>query len=133
MSNLLKMSKQKLINISALAKEIHLIDKKGNPLTHVIRFWESKFTQLKPIKFSGNRRYYSKKIINRYKFVKYLLKEKGMTIDGAKKILKKNLNSLDDNHSTIIKNEYIKKILKQKANLLLKKIQSIKDGKKNSY
>ncbi len=89
MSNSLKSSEKKLISISALAKEIRLIDKKGNPLTHVIRFWESKFSYLKPIKFSSNRRFYSKKMINRYKFVKYLLKEKGMTIEGAKKILKK--------------------------------------------
>ena len=55
-----------------------------------------------------------------------------MTIDGAKNI-KKNLNSLDDNHSTIIKNEYIKKILKTKSKFIIEKIQSIKDGKKNSY
>ena len=61
MSNSLKISEKKLISISALAKEIRLIDKKGNPLTHVIRFWESKFSYLKPIKFSSNRRFYSKK------------------------------------------------------------------------
>ena len=56
-----------------------------------------------------------------------------MTIDGAKKILKKNLNSLDDNHSTIIKNEYIKKDFKTKSKFIIEKNTSIKDGKKNSY
>ncbi len=128
MINLTNLNKQKLINISQLAKEIGLIDKKGKPLNYIIRFWETKFVNLKPIILTGGRRYYSKKLINRYKFVRYLLKEKGITINGAKMILKKNLNSLDDKHTSIIKNDYIRKVLKERSNVLLSKIKKIKNG-----
>ena len=125
---LLKMSKQKLINISALAKEIHLIDKKGNPLTHVIRFWESKFTQLKPIKFSGNRRYYSKKDINLLKLIYELLKKQGYTIAGAKKLLNNSSIKLDDELSSGIKKKNFQgslKIRAHKIKLILNRIKGV--------
>ena len=52
----------KLIDISSLALELKLVNKKtGKTLTHTIRYWETQFKQVKPIKLAGNRRYYSKK------------------------------------------------------------------------
>ena len=60
---------------------------KGALPTHVIRFWESQFKQIKPKILNSNRRYYDEKTINLLKKVKFLLKDQGMTIKGVKKIL----------------------------------------------
>ena len=74
--------------IGEVAKIVGLIDKKKGTLsTHTIRFWEQEFTQIKPKILAGKRRYYNNKDIRIIKLVKYLLKEKGMTIKGAKAIL----------------------------------------------
>ena len=62
-------------------------NEKGDLPTHVIRFWESQFKQIKPKIFNSNRRYYDEKTINLLKKVKFLLKDQGMTIKGVKKIL----------------------------------------------
>jgi len=62
-------------------------NKKGNLPTHIIRFWETQFKQIKPKILNSNRRYYDENCINLLKKVKFLLKEQGMTINGVKKIL----------------------------------------------
>ncbi len=64
--------------------------------THVIRFWETKFDQIKPIIGKGDRRYYFKKDIDILKKIKHHLYEEGYTIVG----LQKKLSS----KNTIIKN-----------------------------
>ena len=74
--------------IGEVAKILNLqTNKKGNLPTHIIRFWETQFKQIKPKIFNSNRRYYDQKSINLLKKVKFLLKEQGMTINGVKKIL----------------------------------------------
>ena len=62
-------------------------NKKGDLPTHIIRFWEKQFKQIKPKILNSNRRYYDENSINLLKKVKFLLKEQGMTINGVKKIL----------------------------------------------
>ena len=62
-------------------------NKKGDLPTHIIRFWETQFKQIKPKILNSNRRYYDENCINLLKKVKFLLKEQGMTINGVKKIL----------------------------------------------
>ena len=62
-------------------------NKKGVISTHTIRFWETKFKQIKPKILNSNRRYYDENCINLLKKVKFLLKDQGMTIIGVKKIL----------------------------------------------
>ena len=62
-------------------------NKKGELPTHIIRFWETQFKQIKPKILNSNRRYYDENCINLLKKVKFLLKEQGMTINGVKKIL----------------------------------------------
>ena len=86
-------------SIGQITKELDLIDKKtGNLQTHTLRYWETQFKQIKPTIRAGNRRYYSQKDLEIIKFVKYLLKEKGLTINGVKKILNNpNNQSLDQN------------------------------------
>ena len=74
--------------IGEVAKILNLqANKKGNLPTHIIRFWETQFKQIKPKILNSNRRYYDETTINLLKKVKFLLKDQGMTIDGVKKIL----------------------------------------------
>ena len=54
---------------------------------HVLRFWESKFLQLKPMKRSGGRRYYRPEDIETLSEIKNLLYQEGYTIKGAQKAL----------------------------------------------
>ena len=61
----------------------------GTP-THVLRFWESKFSQIKPVKRAGGRRYYRPEDIDLLSGIKTLLHDQGMTIKGAQKLLKEN-------------------------------------------
>ena len=74
--------------IGEVAKLLNLKkNKKGDLPTHIIRFWETQFKQIKPKILNSNRRYYDENSINLLKKVKFLLKEQGMTINGVKKIL----------------------------------------------
>ena len=115
----------RLINISELAIQLSLFNKKTNkPATSIIRFWEKKFRWIKPIKLKGNRRYYSKEQVEKFKFIKYLLKDKGLTIEGAKKILENKSNKLDEYSDNSIKVDYFKK----KTINILKKIKKLKNG-----
>ncbi|SHE61550.1 MerR HTH family regulatory protein [Loktanella atrilutea] len=55
---------------------------------HVLRFWESKFTQVKPVKRAGGRRYYRPDDVALLGGIKALLHDQGMTIKGAQKMLR---------------------------------------------
>ena len=99
-------------SIGEVAKILGLTnEKKGSLNTHTIRFWEKKFKQIKPKIFNTNRRYYDQNSIKVLKKIKYLLKEQGMTIDGVKKMLKKNSSlKLDDlsNHPITVPDNNLK-------------------------
>ena len=109
--------------IGEVVKILNLKSKKSHSLpTHTIRFWEKEFKQIKPHIFSGKRRYYDNKSISILKKIKFLLKNKGMTIKGVK-IELQNINSeLDDfDNKTINKNN-----IKNKISKIAKIIKSIK-------
>ena len=72
------------------------VSKKLNIPPHVLRFWEKKFSFVKPKKSETGRRYYSNQDIINLEIIKDLLHEKGYTITGAIKYMKNN-NNLDDN------------------------------------
>ena len=57
---------------------------------HVLRFWETKFIQIKPIKRGGGRRYYRPEDIKLLKGIKSLLYNDGYTIRGVQKVIKEN-------------------------------------------
>ena len=124
----------KLLKISEVCKYLNLIDPKSKkPNTHVLRYWEKEFKQIKPKKIN-NRRYYSSKQVEIIKMVKFLLKNKGMTIIGVKNILNFNTNKLDDHNSYGLKSDYYKIKIKNKSKSLLEKIEKLKSyGKKNSF
>ena len=111
-------------SIGEVAKILNLVNKKNGRLnTHTIRFWEKEFKIVRPKFFSGNRRYYDNKSIYILKKIKDLLKEDGMTINGAKKYLAKsnsfkldvsNLNTIKASKNNIKnKVEKISNIIKQ--------------------
>ena len=56
--------------------------------THVLRFWESKFSQIKPVKGAGGRRYYRPADMDLLGGIKKLLHEDGLTIKGTQKLLR---------------------------------------------
>tara|TARA_B100000959_G_scaffold64482_1_gene68200 strand:+ start:8136 stop:8531 length:396 start_codon:yes stop_codon:yes gene_type:complete len=108
--------------IGVVAKELNLInDKTGKPQTHTLRYWESQFKQIKPSIKAGGRRYYSENSVKIIHFVKFLLKEKGLTIKGVKRILNNpKLDTIDPNINLGI----YKTNLKTKENIQ-KKIKKI--------
>ena len=57
---------------------------------HVLRFWETRFGQIKPIKRSGGRRYYRPEDIKLLTRIRDLLYREGYTIKGAQQVLKSN-------------------------------------------
>ena len=117
----------KLINISQLANLLNLVNSKTKkPSNYVLRYWEKEFKQIKPI-ILKNRRYYSKKQIDIIRLIKFLLKDKGMTINGVKNILKSDINSLDDYNSYSLKAEYLKENIKVKSKTILEKIKKLKN------
>ena len=125
---------EKLINISELSKLLDLINPKNKkPSNYILRYWEKEFKEIKPTVLK-NRRYYSKKQIEIIKLIKFLLKDKGMTINGVKSILKSNINNLDDYDSYGLKADYQKENIKIKSKAILDRIKKIKKyGKKITH
>ena len=121
-------NKEKLYTISEVAEKLNLVSKKNGKLaTHTLRFWEKQFKQIKPLILNGNRRYYSNKLLKTLSLIRDLLKEQGMTINGVKKILKKDINSLDEYEASSIKAEYLNNNIKLKSKEILKKLKNLKN------
>ena len=119
--------------IGEITKDLGLIDKKtGHLQTHTLRYWETQFKQIKPLIRAGKRRYYSKQNFQIIKLIKFLLKEKGLTINGVKKILSNpDIRSLDDNMNFGIYKSDLKntKIIKDKIKKISKIISELKKFK----
>ena len=112
-------------SISEVAKILNLVNKKNGKLsTHTIRFWEKQFKQIKPYIFSGKRRYYDNKSILILKKIKFLLKNKGMTIKGVKIELQNTNSELDEFDNKTINKKKIKNKLSKIATI----IKSIKSN-----
>ena len=113
--------------IGEVAKILDLKSNKNGALpTHIIRFWETQFKQIKPKILNSNRRYYDENCINILKKVKFLLKEQGMTINGAKKILNGEQSlELDEMANNSIRADNLRNKL-VKISKIVKSIKSIK-------
>ncbi len=102
-------------------------EKTGRLNTYILRFWEKEFKQLKPFLLNNGRRYYDKRTIDLLVEIKFLLKDKGMTIKGVKKLLNGKSFILDDrsNDHISMSSEYLKRRLNNISNILkdLKKIK----------
>ena len=113
--------------IGEVAKILQLKSKKKGVLpTHTIRFWETQFKQIKPKILNANRRYYDERTINLLKKVKFLLKDKGMTINGVKKVLKGEESlELDEMANNSIKADNLRNKL-NKISTIIKNIKKLK-------
>ena len=114
------------MSIGEVAKLLNLVNSKTGKLnTHTIRFWEKQFNQIKPKIFAGKRRYYDEKNVNILKKIKFLLKDKGFTINGVKKhLLTQNSFELDEIMNSSIKTKNIN--LKSKIKKISKLVKDIK-------
>lgn len=89
-------SAEALKTIGEVAKELNLIElETGKAKTYILRFWEKEFPQLKPKLRAKGRRYYTPENVQLLKKIQYLLKDKGLTIKGAKKIIENNINDIE--------------------------------------
>ncbi|MGN6143754.1 MAG: MerR family transcriptional regulator [Mesorhizobium sp.] len=59
---------------------------------HVLRFWETRFSQIKPMKRGGGRRYYRPQDVDLIKGIRHMLYDQGYTIKGVQKLLRENGN-----------------------------------------
>ena len=93
--------------------------------THVLRFWESKFPKINPLKRSGNRRYYRPDDVKLIIKIKTLLYENGYTVRGVQKLLEQkqqnHLSKLSSLESQTNIKEELNKILED-IDKLIKKI-----------
>ena len=109
-------------------KTISEVSKQIDVPSHVLRFWETKFGQVKPIKRSGGRRYYRSEDIDVLVQIRTLLYKEGYTIKGAKKALKSYLK-------TEINLSNIKDLTKQADENSLENLESlsVSEKKMDSY
>jgi DNA-binding transcriptional MerR regulator len=120
-----------LKTIGEVALYLNLINKiSGKLQTHTIRYWETQFKQIKPMIRAGKRRYYSSHDVKLLSHIKFLLKEKGLTIKGVKKLLNDNdkvRNSIDASASLGVYKPSFKetKVIKDKIKNLVKIVKEI--------
>ena len=103
-------SPQAFRTISEVSSEINIP-------AHVLRFWETKFPNINPLKRSGNRRYYRPEDVKNIIKIKNLLYDNGYTVKGVQKLLKENDNR--NNEKNNIK-EKLSSILKDIDNIIKK-------------
>ena len=115
-------------SIGEVAKDLNLVNPKTGKLnTHTIRFWEKEFKQIKPKIFAGKRRYYDQETIKTIKKIRYLLKEKGLTINGVKKFLinERSFNLDETSNRTINTSKNNLKTKLEKISNLVKEIKKL--------
>ncbi|KAA0911636.1 MerR family transcriptional regulator [Pusillimonas sp. ANT_WB101] len=87
---------------------------------HVLRYWEQEFTQLKPVKRRGNRRYYQHHEVLLIRRIRHLLYEEGFTISGAR-------NRLGDLHDVPHDQDAAVRLSGAELQALRKDLNNIKD------
>ena len=103
-------SPQAFRTISEVSSEVNIP-------AHVLRFWETKFPNINPLKRSGNRRYYRPEDVKLIIKIKTLLYDNGYTVKGVQKLLKENNNK--NNEKNNIK-EKLSSILNDIDNIIKK-------------
>ena len=103
-------SPQAFRTISEVSNEVNIP-------AHVLRFWETKFPNINPLKRSGNRRYYRPEDVKLIIRIKTLLYDNGYTVKGVQKLLKENDNKNNDKNNII---EKLSSILKDIDNIIKK-------------
>ena len=118
---MMKKSSKAYKTIGEVAEMLELNSIRNKKNTHTIRYWEGEFKQVKPI-IINKRRYYDDKNIDLLKKIKFLLKDKGMTIHGAKKQLNEDFFDIDQ----LIENDQqmkVTKIFETKGEVFFREIE----------
>ena len=105
-------SPQAFRTISEVSNEVNIP-------AHVLRFWETKFPNINPLKRSGNRRYYRPEDVKMIIKIKNLLYDRGYTVKGAQKLLKEKDTNFSKN---LVKDE---NKIKENLKSILEDIDSI--------
>ena len=79
--------------------------------TSLIRFWEKEFDVIKPKKNKKGNRFFTKEDIDNFHLIYHLVKERGLTLSGAKKKIKENKEDTQNNFEIIKSLTEIKKLL----------------------
>ncbi len=105
--------------ISEVSKELQVP-------THVLRFWESKFGSIKPLKRGGGRRYYRPEDLDLLRQIKSLLYDDGYTIKGVQKLLKEKNKEAPDRIKALSPSEILRGRV-NKEDLTVSKKDQIKE------
>lgn len=81
--------------------------------TSLIRYWEKEFDIIKPHKNKKGNRLFTPQDVNNFHIIYYLVKERGMTLAGAKKKLKENKEDAEHNFEVVKKLKDIKQLLEE--------------------
>jgi DNA-binding transcriptional MerR regulator len=101
----------KEIKVEKLYYSIGEVAKMFDVNTSLIRFWEKEFDIIKPKKNKKGNRLFTQKDIDNFHIIYHLVKEKGMTLKGAKKKMKENKEDTQHNFEIIKSLEQIKEML----------------------
>ena len=84
---------------------------KFNLAPSALRFWEKEFDTIKPFKNKKGNRFYTQEDIDHLAIINHLVKERGLTLKGAKAKIKENKDEVDHNYEIVQKLQEIKKYL----------------------
>jgi DNA-binding transcriptional MerR regulator len=101
----------KEVKVEKLYYSIGEVAKMFDVNTSLIRFWEKEFDIIKPKKNKKGNRLFTKKDIDNFHIIFHLVKEKGMTLKGAKKKMKENKEDTEHNFEIVRSLEQIKEML----------------------
>lgn len=101
----------KEVKVEKLYYSIGEVAKMFDVNTSLIRFWEKEFDIIKPKKNKKGNRLFTQKDIDNFHIIYHLVKEKGMTLKGAKKKMKENKEDTQHNFEIIKSLEQIKEML----------------------
>lgn len=87
------------------------VAKMFNEKTSLIRFWEKEFPSIKPHKNKKGNRLFTPKDVEQLKLIYHLVKERGMTLDGARKKLKENKEETINNFAIVDRLKNIRQML----------------------
>jgi len=117
----------KLYTVGSIIKYLNkkYPDIKIKPYT--FRFWEKKFTNIKPYKIINKRKYYNYKSLIEIEKIIFLLKNKKYSISGAKNFFKKRKYGLDELNQNNVDKDNLKTNLQFKLKLLNEKLKNLKN------
>lgn len=105
-------------NTEKLYYQIGEVAEMFNVKTSLIRYWENEFDVIKPYKNKKGNRQFTQKDIDNFHLIYHLVKERGLTLAGAKKKMKENKEDTENNFRVVKKLKEIKQLLTEIKNEL---------------